>query len=334
MGQGIADFMALARCVRLAAGLPATAVFARRALAELAVAFDDVVTPMVRTTLRDPVERARALDALRAMSLKIGYAVLSYAHLARRGRPVEVAALAGAVTRLYDDLIDGDADPLLDDRLGELFRLGPFVPRGDAERLLAELCHQIAHRLHPLPAATPFTALHELHGYQCLSRRQREPGLSPDLLEKITRGKGALANLTLCSLVHPLMDPGERELVMALGETFQSLDDCMDVELDRRAGVSTLPALGIVTLPDVARRMRALRSALVATYGRTPARQYSGMIFFLLLKTVVGRRLPLLGRLARRLAARSTVLTVFTRGQEALPPAVPTMSVLPEGERS
>ncbi|HEX4814156.1 MAG TPA: class 1 isoprenoid biosynthesis enzyme [Nonomuraea sp.] len=313
--------MVLVRSMPLATGLPATAAFAYRTLGELADAYDRIVAPLVAGTVGDPAERRRVDRALRGMSVKIGYAVLGYARMAGRGRPVELAALAGAATRLYDDLMDGAVDERVGDRLGDLFRAQPFAPAGDLERLLAELCYQIARRLHPLPDAAPLAALNELHDYQCLSRRQREPDLPLDLLEKITRGKGAMANLTLCSLVKPRLDDGERELVMALGEALQSLDDYMDVERDRDAGVRTLASLGSMTLADVAGRLRALRPRLVAAYGRAPARRYCGMIYFLLLKSVAGRRLPVVGRLARRLASRSTVLMAFTRGDDALPPA-------------
>jgi hypothetical protein len=278
-----------------------------------------------------PDDRVRVNDALRAMSVKIGYAVLSYARVAGCGRPLEVAALAGAVTRLYDDLIDGDADPFLDDRLSDLFSARPFTAGGELEGLLAQLCYEIAHRLHPLPDEAVFVALNTLHEYQCLSRRQREAGVPLDVLEKITRGKGAMANLTLCGLAKPEMDPGERELVMALGEAFQSLDDYMDVEHDRRNGVTTLASLGAATLADVGSRMRALRPRLVSRYGSAATRQYCGMIYFLLLKSVVGRRLPIIGRLARRAAGRSTLLTVLTRGDGALPPAARAVPAL-EGE--
>ncbi|MCK2212323.1 hypothetical protein MF672_000700 [Actinomadura sp. ATCC 31491] len=313
--------MALMRGVRLAAGLPATAAFAYRTVGRLAGVFDALVAPLVDEIVRDPGERRRARKALREMSLKIGYAVLSYARMTGRGEPMEVAALAGAVTRLYDDLMDGGDDPALDDRLSDLFQARPFAPAGDLERLLAELCYRIAHRLHPLADAGPFLALAELHGFQCQSRRQREPGLPRDVLEKITRGKGALANLTLCSLVRPDLGRRERELVMALGEAFQSLDDCMDVDLDRRNGVRTLASTGALTLSDVARRMRELRPRLVDAYGAKAARPYCGMIYVLLLKAVMARRLPLVGRLLRRAAARSAGLAVFVRGDDALPPA-------------
>ncbi len=144
-----------------------------------------------------------------------------------------------------------------------------------------------------------------------------------DVLEKITRGKGAAAHLILCGLVKPVLEPAERELVMDLGETLQSLDDYMDVEFDRENGVTTLVSCGVLTLPGIARRLRAARPRLVAVHGGRAARPYCGMLYFLLLQAWVARRLPVLGRLARRPARRSAVLAFLSRGEDALPPAAP-----------
>jgi hypothetical protein len=130
-----------------------------------------------------------------------------------------------------------------------------------------------------------------------------------------------MAHLTLCCLVKPDMDAAERELVMALGEMFQSLDDYMDVWQDSRNGVATLASLGVTRLADIGVRMCVLGSRLTADYGRAAARPYRGMLFFLLLRAVVGRRLPLLGRIIGRFARRSAVLAFLTRGEDALPAA-------------
>jgi hypothetical protein len=327
--QWLRDFIVLARCVRLAVGLPSAILFAYRTLNDLIEVFDLIVTPVVDCRISDPSNCVQVRNSLRAMSIKIGYAVLSFARMAGRGRPIEVAALAGAVTRLYDDLIDGDADRLLDDRLTELFKLRPFASGSDLERLLAELYYGIAHRIQPTNMAV-FESLQALHDYQCLSRQQRETGIALDTLEKITSGKGAMANLTLCGLVKSKMDPGERELVMALGEAFQALDDYMDVEFDRQNGVNTPASVGSVTLEDVGRRMQTLRPRLVHQYGRVPARQYCGMIYILLLKSVMGRRLPFIGRLAQRVAGRSQIVTVLTRGDGVLAPAAPVAGLRQE----
>ncbi|WP_433887594.1 hypothetical protein [Streptomyces sp. CA-111067] len=323
MGQTVAEAGALLRCLRMGTGLPAAAVAAWRSLPALSEAYEHVVAPMLDDTLTDPAERARIAVSLRATSVKYGIAVLGYARLAGRAPQLDVAVLAGAVTRLYDDLIDTDCDPAADARLGELLGNRPFVAATEAELLLGRLVYDIERRLRHPPDASVFTALVSLHEYQTLSRRQRDPDVPLDVLEKITRGKGSAANLVLCGLVTPRLDLAERELAVELGETLQCLDDYMDVELDRGNGVTTLPSLGVVTLPDIAGRLRSLRPRLAACYGRRAAGPYCGMLYFLLVKSWVGRRLPLLGRLAAGPARRSSVLAFLARGQDALPAARP-----------
>lgn len=319
MRQRLGDLVALLRCARLAVGLFGAIAFAWRALGPLTEAYDMVIAPIVERTITDLDERANANRALRAMSAKIGLAMLSYARLAGSEERLEVAALAGTVTRLYDDLIDACAAESVDERLSDLFNARPFTPGSDLERLLAELVTEIRQRVHPLPGDTVDVALSTLHEYQCLSRRQREEAVPLAVLEKITRGKGAMANLTLCSLVKPAMDAAERELVMALGETFQSLDDYMDVERDISNGILTLASLGVVTLKDIGLSMCAFRERLASQYGRSAARPYCGMIFFLLVKSAAGRRLPAFGRISGKLAERSAALTFLTRGMDVIP---------------
>lgn len=321
MRQAVAEVGALVRSARLGAGLPAAARAAYGSLPALARAYEQVVAPLVAETLPDPAERARVDGSLRVMSVKFGLALLSYARLTGHRPRLDVAVLAGAVTRLYDDLIDGAADPAADLRLGDLLGNRSFVPGTPAELLLGRLVYGIERRLDQPPGESVFMALVSLHEYQVLSRRQREPGVPLDVLEKITRGKGAAAHLILCGLVRPRLEPAERELVMDLGETLQSLDDYMDVEFDRGNGVTTLVSCGALTLPGIARRLRAARPRLTALHGGRAARPYCGMLYFLLLQAWVSRRLPVLGRLARRPARRSAVLSFLSRGEDALPAA-------------
>lgn len=321
MRQGLDDLVALVRCRRLAAGLFEAIMFACRTFGALTQAYDRVVAPIVERTIVDLEERVRANRALRAMSSKIGLAMLSYARMAGGKQHLEVAALAGAATRLYDDLIDGCTDERaaesIGERLSDLFGARPFTSVSDLERLLAELVAEIRHRV--LPGDTVDIALSTLHEYQCMSRRQREKTVPLAVLEKISQGKGAMANLTLCSLVKPQMDAAERELVMALGGTFQSLDDYMDVGQDGRNGILTLASLGVVTLTDIGLSMCAFRKRLAGQYGRSAARLYCGMIFFLLVKSAVGRRLPAIGRITCRLAKHSAALAFLTRGTDVIP---------------
>ncbi|MDT9701605.1 hypothetical protein [Streptomyces sp. P17] len=324
MQQRVAEVGALVRSLRLAVGLPAAARAAYRSLPVLTRTYEQVVAPLVAESLTDPLERARVDGSLRVMSVKFGLAMLSYARLTGHRLQPDVAVLAGAVTRLYDDLIDGDGDgdPAADGRLGELMGNRAFVPGTPAELLLGRLVYGIERNLAHPPDASVFMALASLHEYQVLSRRQREPGVPLDVLEKITRGKGAAAHLILCGLVKPRLEPAERELVMDLGEILQSLDDYMDVEFDRGNGVTTLVSCGALTLPGITRRLRTARPRLAALHGGRAARPYCGMLYFLLLQAWVSRRLPVFGRLARRPARRSAVLAFLSRGEDALPAAV------------
>lgn len=316
MRQGLGDLVELLRCGRLAVGLPAAVRFAGQTIGDLSGAYDRAVVPIIECEIRDLAERTRVSGALRATSMRIGMAMLHFARLTGCELRLEVSALAGAVTRLYDDLIDGSAEPSLDARLSDLFGGRAFAAENDLERLLAELIGEIRLRAQPIDAAV--VALNSLHEYQSLSRRQREGDMPEAVLEKICRGKGAMANLTLCSLLKPRMGVGERELVMALGEALQSLDDYIDVEQDSRNGVTTLAALGVATLTDIGLRMRQLRPRMVFCYGAARTRWYCGMIYFLLLNAVVDRRLPFIGRITRRLARRSTLVTFVTPGWEAV----------------
>lgn len=324
MGQGLGDLVALMRCAKLSIGLPGAVAYGCRMLGALTRTYEGEVAPIVERVVSDLDERARVDCALRAMSTKIGMVMLSYARLAGCEERLEVAALAGAVTRLYDDLIDASTDTSLDDRLSDLFGDRPFTPDDDLEVLLGELVGEVRHRLEPRRGHGADAALNALHEYQCLSRRQRENSVPPAVLEKISRGKGAMAHLTLCSLVNPDMDAGEQDLVMALGEALQSLDDYMDVEQDDLNGVATLATLGITTLTDIGSRMSVLHDRVSARYGRPAARPYCGMIFFLLVKAVVGRRLPVLGRITRRLSGGSTALAFLVRGADAMAAAPAT----------
>jgi hypothetical protein len=327
MGHGFGDLVALLRSGRLAVGLPAAVRFASQMADGLSGVYDQVVTPVVERTMEDLAERTHVNGTLKAASVRFGMAMLSFARLAGCEQRLDVSALAGAVTRLYDDLIDGSASSSLDARLSDLFSDRAFSPDNDLERLLSELIGEIRCRAQPIDAAV--VALNSLHEYQSLSRRQREEAVPEAVLEKICSGKGAMANLTLCSLLKPQMDAGEQELVMALGEAFQSLDDYMDVDQDNRNGVATLAALGVTKLTDIGLRMCELRPRMVSCYGAAPARWYCGMIYFLLLKSAVDRRLPFIGRIIRRLVRRSTLVVFVTPGAEAVPAAPPEREVNP-----
>lgn len=322
MGEGFADVWALMRCWRLAAGLPSAVAFGYRAVRSLATAYDEVVAPIVARTVTGPSECARLGRALQATSLKAGAAILNYARLTGAEPRQDIAALAGAVSRLYDDLIEASPDMSGACALATLFYAVPCTAKSGPELLLADLASEIRHRLHPLPRAVS-TAFSALHDYQCSSREQREDAVPLPVVDKICRGKGAMAHLTVCSLVKPEIGVGEAELVMALGETLQSLDDYADVEQDNRDGIATLAALGATTLAEIGADMRALRRRLADHYGRAASRRYCGILFYMMVQTMMGRRLPAIGRIASRLAACSIALAFLTRGPNAVPTALP-----------
>ncbi|MFC1410837.1 hypothetical protein ACEZCY_16035 [Streptacidiphilus sp. N1-12] len=321
MRQGSAEIAALFRCGRLALGLPAAIGHAYQRIEGLNAAFDRVVAPSLNRVISDTGERARIGVSLRTMSSKFGLAMLSYAYTARCEPSLEIVVLAGAATRLYDDLIDGDVDPRIGDRLGSLFGGRAETPELDGERLLVWIVQEIARRITASDDAAVFADLRSLHEFQRLSCRQREADISPAVLEQITQGKGAHANLVLCRLVNPRLGLVERELVMDLGVTFQMLDDYVDVDEDRRNGVTTLASLSLVTLADIGLRFRVLRRRMLAQYGRRGTRLYCGMLFFLLLQALAHRRLPSLGRQFGRAAGRSSTLAFLTRGDNSLPHA-------------
>ncbi len=315
MGSGRAhhDVAALLGCWRFAPGLPGAVLFGWRMLPVLMDAYDREVAPVVAVIV-NPGAQASVDRALRAMSIKIGLSMLNFARLAGC-----IAVLAGAVTRLYDDIIDGgDGNGEQDDRLADLIRGLPFTPGSDLEGLLQALGERIRSLLVPDEDAA-VEALSALHEYQCLSRGQRDPAVSLPALEKISRGKGALASLTLSVLVKPRLAAAERELIMALGEPFQSLDDYMDVELDLANGVATLVNTGAVSLADITAQLRALRPRLARWYGAGRTRRYYGMVYFVLLRAVVSRRLPFIGRFAARFARWFNTLVFLTRGTESVP---------------
>jgi hypothetical protein len=317
-GRAHHDVAALLSCWRFAPGFPGAVWYGWRMLPVLMDAYDREVAPVVAVIV-NPAARVSVDRALRAMSIKIGLSMVNFARLAGCALRVDIAVLAGAVTRLYDDIIDGgDGDGGQDDRLADLIKGLPFTPGSDLEGLLQALGERIRDLLVP-DDDVAVEALSALHEYQCLSRGQRDPAVPLPTLEKISRGKGALASLTLFVLVKPRLESAERELIMALGEPFQSLDDYMDVELDLANGIATLVNTGAVTLADIAARLRALRPRLARCYGAGRTRRYYGMIYYVLLRAVLSRRFPFIDQFTLRFAHRSETQVFLTRGTEAVP---------------
>ncbi|WP_377267630.1 hypothetical protein [Peterkaempfera sp. SMS 1(5)a] len=335
MGLLFEDLKALARSVRLALGLPAAVWFAGRNFSALAQAYERTVAPILLRVVSESPVRASMDASLSVMSSKIGLAVLCYARAVGGEPPLEVVVLAGACTRLYDDLIDDSPDRSADTRLARLFartaedglckqsdQEEPFG-RSEAEVVLARMIEAIVERTPTSSTVAAFTALQELHMYQCLSRRQREPDISLALIEEITRGKGAYANLVLCHLVRPEIPDADRELAMRLGSCLQLLDDYMDLPYDQFNGIVTLASARSLSLAEVAERLRLVCRQLAHRHPGPGARRYGGMVYFLLLQAMAARRFPALGRVAQRAARRSAALRFTSRAAESLPAVVP-----------
>lgn len=291
MAAALRDVLAVAKCWQFAAGMPAAVAFLRDCGAhEYVAAYDRVVAPLVDTQISDEVPRAFVRDSLRYAGVKACYVVHSYAVLAAVPFDPALGALGGAFTRLYDDLIDDIEQSDLDDRLAELFAGGPFTGRTDHERLMHALHDAIADRLNRPRTDAIYLALNELHRFQMQSRRQHHPGVPREVLNEITRGKGATSMVALVALTKPAMDDQEVRLIGDLGIALQHLDDYIDVPADRRNGRATPMTTGAMALADVSAQLRALYPRLARRYGRAATRRFAAGLLYLLGSGYLKRR--------------------------------------------
>ncbi|NUW42872.1 class 1 isoprenoid biosynthesis enzyme [Nonomuraea rhodomycinica] len=314
----IRDLLTVARCARPAIALP-VALKDAVACAPAAVRdFERAVEPIVRDVLAGP-EREAMIASLRGTALTFNIGIRAYARMAGRPCDGELAMLAGSVARLYDDLIDNGEDPEIDSWVASLFGAGEPAPGGRPvpsdrhRRLLAALYAEIRRRA---PGELWHTALLELHDYQVLSRRQRDPATPAAQLGKITRGKGGLACVVLFGLVHPDMSVVQRDTVMEAGEALQLLDDYLDQDADLRDGIGTPLNRGEVSLAEVGARLRALRPRLAASYGRAAARPFVATLLLVLAADVLKRHR------SRRARTRqdSPLGLLLAGGTHAIPP--------------
>jgi hypothetical protein len=324
MHRSRADLVAIARGVRLASGLPAAAKWTCHfGTVDLVNTYNDVVAPIVAQTITDHQFGAHVRDVLRCAGIKVSYLIHSYSVMAGVPFNTELSVLGGAFTRLYDDLMDDSDDLTLDGRLTDLFHGRPFVPSTELECLLEQLHNAISSRL-ARPGDDPiYVALTALHDYQIRSRVQRDPAISRPSLEQITVGKGGLGLVALCALMRPAMIATERDLLMSLGATLQLLDDYVDVELDRQSGRTTLMSRGDSTLADVTDRLRALRPALFAFYGKG-AGQFIGGLYFHILTGFAKRqwRPDRVGPRSDRWRRTNSQFLIMTRGADGVLPRV------------
>jgi hypothetical protein len=255
----------LVRAAGLAGRLPAV----RGRIADYVTEFDRVVAPiMARFSPHGQVD-----DATYDACTSLGYLLSAYAATAGVRFRTDLAVLGGAVARVYDDLIDSEntddtVDDTVDARVAALFRGGRPTPRTDRERLLHALYGELERRLDRTRDDPVFAALLALHDNQIRSRAQRDPAIGPALLADITRSKGGHAMVVLVGLVHPALTERQIAVVRELGAVLQLLDDYLDVDADRRSGITTTATRHELTLAGVCRDLRALRPALRACYGR------------------------------------------------------------------
>ncbi|MGW0195299.1 class 1 isoprenoid biosynthesis enzyme [Nonomuraea sp. NPDC003201] len=309
----IRDLLTVLRCARLAIALPVALKDAVACAPDAVRDFERAVEPIVRDVFSEP-EREAMIDSLRGTALSFNVGIHAYARMAGRSCDGELVMLAGSVARLYDDMIDNGGDPAIDSWVASLFEADEHAASRDHhQRLLAALYAEIRRRA---PGELWHTALLELHDYQVLSRKQRDPATPAAQLGKITRGKGGLAGLVLFGLVHPDMSVVQRDAVMEAGEALQLLDDYLDQDADLRAGIGTLVNRGEVSLAEVGARLLALRPRLAACYGSAAARPFAATLFLLLAVNVLKRHQQ--GR-ARR--TRDTPLgLLLAGGKHAIPP--------------
>ncbi|MDR8412407.1 hypothetical protein MTP10_27210 [Nonomuraea sp. 3-1Str] len=324
----IRDLLTVLRCARPAIALP-VALKDAVACAPAAVRdFERAVEPIVRGVLCEP-ERAAMIASLRGTALTFNVGIHAYARMAGRPCDGELVMLAGSVARLYDDMIDNGGDARIDAWVASLFKAdgsvadgfggggfgagGDPVARDQHRRLLAALYAEIRRRA---PGELWHTALLELHDYQVLSRRQRDPATPAAQLGKITRGKGGLACVVLFGMVHPDMSVVQRDAVMEAGEALQLLDDYLDQDADLSDGIGTPLNRGEVSLAEVGARLRALRPRLAACYGRAAARPFAATLLLVLVADVLKRH--------RRGRGRTTTDTplglLLAGGTHAIPP--------------
>lgn len=285
----VRDLRALLRSVGFIGWIPAV----RRRAASYVATYDKIVPPIVESAVSNPARRTYVTTALRSAGVKLCFLVAGYTAMAGVRLRTDLGVLAGPVTRAYDDLLDDFGSDDLDRRLAELFRGGVFDPVGDMERLFYGLYREIERRLNR-PASDPiFAALRRLHEFQVRSRRQYNPEIQDAELAEITLGKGAYGTVVMFALAQPRMSRAEFALLCELGGVLQQLDDYQDVELDRRADVTTAATRGKLTLSHICRRLHELAPALRAHYGRV--RPLYAVIYVYLWICFLRRHWPRLG---------------------------------------
>jgi hypothetical protein len=288
----IREFLAALSCLRLAAGVPWMVPFFRHDAHQVLAAFDLDVSPMICGALDEPGYRARVLVACRVGSVKTGFAIWCYARMA--GEPFDpcLAAMAGAFSRLYDDLLDHGDDVGFDERFSAFLADGRPRAADGIERVLYECFDAMRRRLARPPTDPVFRAVAEAHRFQVLSRIQRRADASDETIDDIIGNKGGYGALVQFGLVRAGMGGEEASVVWRIGSVCQLLDDQHDLAVDRAQGIVTGATSGRVGPLDVAREVMRLRAQLAAHYGAARTRRFSGLLCILLAGLLVRRREP------------------------------------------
>ncbi|MEV6303133.1 hypothetical protein AB0M02_27235 [Actinoplanes sp. NPDC051861] len=256
--------------------------------------------------------------ALQAWGISGGVLLRAYARMVGLAPNAAVEILAGACTRLYDDLLDNRATdtPDLPARMAVMFEGGSMEPRDGHERTLAALFGALRERAprHTHPVA--HRALATLHARQVQSLRQTTGDLGLAELHELSTAKGGLGMLVLGGLVDPLPD---EPFLVALGGFLQLVDDYQDRATDRLAGVRTCATEDALPFRDLRAALHRVAASLPPGTDRTRGRQFLDSLHFWLYAAAAGRalnprpprgtgpapqRMPLRGLIVRREVTR------------------------------
>jgi hypothetical protein len=290
MALKFGDLSAIIRCSPFIIGLPSVLAFVMFEAPKIIEAFDQTVAPLVADAMPDGATQERVSRALLGCSLKVSLAMSCYTTIASVEFRPDLAVMGSSFTRVYDDLFDTFSQDRLDQRLAAMFAGGTLVPASNAEALLLALYRTTETALRRPRSDPIFRMVAEMHRYQCMSRRQREPDITVETVRLITRGKGGLGTAVLFALFKPEMAAAEQEVIFEFGYILQLLDDVNDVDLDRADGVATEATLGACTLSDIGTQMRRLRRHLAVFYPGSSQRRLKGMLLLMLIGASLRRR--------------------------------------------
>ncbi|GGS56483.1 class 1 isoprenoid biosynthesis enzyme [Actinokineospora fastidiosa] len=287
------DVIALVRHARWAGAVPGV----RRRAARFVAVFDRVALPVLTRGGADDGVADEVADVLRATAVKLAFLASAYADMARVALREDLAVLAGAVTRVYDDLVDHFGGPGVDERLALRFAGGGFTPANAMEAVFAGLYDEIIARLDRPPDDPVFGALARAHAFQVRSREQTSPHIDSATVERITDGKGGYGMVVLFDVAAGPVPPQAVGLIHELGGALQLLDDYQDVDADRAEGVTTSATRGAAGLAEVCARLRDLAPRLRACFGdHSPL---YAVVYAALWMSFVRRRFPRRARASR-----------------------------------